>query len=132
MTAAAIDRSLNGKHTFSCALSTRGAACDCWPEPVGSTPSDLSIDADAASSTESIEHCAICDFAGDSRHANPWAADLYQRARARGHDHPHAVRVLARAWVDIIWACWTTHTPYDPNRHGALQRIHNQDQPAAA
>jgi hypothetical protein len=60
MTAAAIDRSLNGKHTFSCALSTRGAACDCWPEPVGSTPSDLSIDADAASSTESIEHCAIC------------------------------------------------------------------------
>ena len=73
---------------------------------------------------------AICDFAGDSRHANPWAADLY--ARARGHDHPHAVRILARAWVDIIWACWTTHTPYDPDRHGALQRILNQDQPTAA
>jgi transposase len=75
---------------------------------------------------------AICDFAGDSRHANPWAADLYQRARARGHDHPHAVRVLARAWVDIIWACWTTNTPYDPNRHRALQRLLNQDQPKAA
>jgi len=40
---------------------------------------------------------AICDFAGDSRHANPWAADLYTRARTRGHDHPHAVRILARA-----------------------------------
>ena len=75
---------------------------------------------------------AICDFAGDSRHANPWAADLYQRARARGHDHPHAVRVLARAWVDIIWACWTTNTPYDPDRHRALQRLLNQDQPKAA
>jgi transposase len=75
---------------------------------------------------------AICDFAGDSRHANPWAADLYQRARDRGHDHPHAVRVLARAWVDIIWACWTTNTPYDPAKHGALQRILNQDQPTAA
>jgi transposase len=75
---------------------------------------------------------AICDFAGDSRHANPWAADLYQRARNRGHDHPHAVRVLARAWVDIIWACWSTHSPYDPDRHRALQRILNQDQPAAA
>ncbi len=75
---------------------------------------------------------ALCDFAGDSRHANPWAADLHQRARNRGHDHPHAVRVLARAWVDIIWACPTTNTPYDPNRHGALQRILNQDQPAAA
>lgn len=75
---------------------------------------------------------AICDFAGDSVKANPWAADLYRRARARGHDHPHAVRVLARAWVDIIWACWTTHSPYDPNRHNALQRILNQDQPTAA
>ena len=75
---------------------------------------------------------ALCDFAGDSRHANPWAADLYQRARNRGHDHPHAVRVLARAWVDIIWACWTTNTPYDPDRHGALQRVLNQDQPKAA
>ena len=57
---------------------------------------------------------AICDFAGDSRHANPWAADLYRRARARGHDHPHAVRILARAWVDIIWACWTSQHPLRP------------------
>ena len=75
---------------------------------------------------------ALCDFAGDTRHANPWAADLYQRARARGHDHPHAVRILARAWVDIIWRCWPANTPYDPAKHGALQRILNQDQPTAA
>ncbi|MBN9113494.1 MAG: IS110 family transposase, partial [Pseudonocardia sp.] len=74
----------------------------------------------------------ICDFAADSRHANPWAADLYQRARARNHDHPHAVRVLARAWVGVIWACWTTHSPYQPDRHRALQRVLNQDQPTAA
>ena len=46
---------------------------------------------------------AVCDFAGDSFHANAWAHDLYQRARARGHDHPHAVRVLARAWLNVIW-----------------------------
>jgi hypothetical protein len=31
---------------------------------------------------------AVCDFAADSRHANPWAAQLYDRARARGHRHP--------------------------------------------
>ncbi|HEY5846810.1 MAG TPA: IS110 family transposase, partial [Microlunatus sp.] len=49
---------------------------------------------------------AVTDFAGDSRHANPWAADLYQRARDRGHDHPHAVRILARAWLYVIWHCW--------------------------
>lgn len=75
---------------------------------------------------------AVCDFAGDSRHANPWAANLYANARARGHDHPHAVRILARAWITIIWRCWTTNTPYDPHRHGALQQLLNHDQLAAA
>jgi transposase len=75
---------------------------------------------------------AVCDFAGDSRHSNPWAADLYRRARTRGHDHPHAVRILARAWLDIIWKCWTTGTAYEPDRHRALQRLLNQDQPVAA
>jgi transposase len=72
---------------------------------------------------------AVCDFAGDSRNTNPWAADLYNKARARGHDHPHAVRILGRAWIDIIWKCWTTNTPYDPARHRALQHL-QQDQPA--
>jgi hypothetical protein len=66
---------------------------------------------------------AICDFANDSRHANPWAADLYNRARARGHDHPHAVRILARAWLYIIWHCWQTNTAYNPNNHRALQAL---------
>jgi transposase len=75
---------------------------------------------------------AVCDFAGDSRHTNPWAADLYHRARTRGHDHPHAVRILARAWLTVIWKCWTTHTAYDPSRHRALQRLLNQDQPLRA
>jgi len=73
---------------------------------------------------------AVCDFAGDSHHANPWAADLYAKARARGHDHPHAVRILGRAWLDIIWKCWTTNTPYQPDRHRALQRLLKQDQTA--
>jgi transposase len=71
---------------------------------------------------------AVCDFAGDSRHKNLWAANLYTRARARGHDHPHAVRILARAWIDIIWKCWTTNTGYDPDRHRALQHLLQQDQ----
>ena len=75
---------------------------------------------------------ALCDFAGDSRHANPWAAALYAKAIARGCDHPHAVRILARAWGHIIWRCWQENHPYDPAAHGALQTILNQDQPAAA
>jgi transposase len=75
---------------------------------------------------------AVTDFAGDSRRASPWAADLYGRARARGHDHPHAVRILARAWLFIIWHCWQDQTAYDPARHRALQTLLNQDQQAAA
>ena len=76
---------------------------------------------------------ALCDFAGDSRLNNPWAADLYAKALARKCDHQHAVRILARAWVNVIWRCWQDHTVYNPADHGALQRILNQDQqPAAA
>ena len=66
---------------------------------------------------------ALCDFAGDSRHDNPWAADLYTRAIARGHDHPHAVRILGRARAHIIWACWHNNLSYDPSQHRALQNI---------
>ena len=66
---------------------------------------------------------ALCDFAGDSRHDNPWAADLYNRAIARGHDHPHAVRILGRAWAHVIWACWHNNLSYDPSQHRALQDI---------
>jgi transposase len=75
---------------------------------------------------------AVTDFAGDSRHASPWAADLYQRARARGHDHPHAVRILARAWLFVIWHCWQDNTACNPARHNALQRLLKQDQQEAA
>jgi transposase len=66
---------------------------------------------------------AVTDFAADSRRANPWAADLYDRAIARGHDHPHAVRILARAWLHVIWHCWQDNTAYDPTKHRALQQL---------
>ncbi|CCH77901.1 transposase [Nostocoides japonicum T1-X7] len=66
---------------------------------------------------------AVIDFAADSRHANPWAADLYNRARTRGHDHAHAARILARAWLTIIWHCWQDHLAYNPQNHQALQRL---------
>ena len=69
---------------------------------------------------------AVCNFAGDSRLSNAWAADLYQQARARGKNHNHAVRILARAWLGVIWKCWTTHTAYNPAEHRALQRLITQ------
>ena len=69
---------------------------------------------------------AVCDFASDSRRASPWAASIYDNAIARGKDHPHAVRILARAWLYVIWHCWQDRAPYDPARHKALQRILSQ------
>jgi len=75
---------------------------------------------------------ALCDFAGDSRRASPWAADLYDKAIARGCDHPHAVRILARAWAHVIWRCWQDHAPYDPATHNSLQTLLRQQQPNAA
>jgi transposase len=66
---------------------------------------------------------ALTCFADNSRHSSPWAATAYHRARARGCDHPHAVRILARAWVRVLWRCWHTATPYDPAHHGAARRL---------
>jgi hypothetical protein len=64
---------------------------------------------------------AITTFAANSRFASPWAADIYNRARASGKDHPHATRILARAWVRVMWRCWQNGTPYDPALHGGAQ-----------
>lgn len=66
---------------------------------------------------------ALTTFADNSRHQSPWAADIYAQARARGHDHPHAVRILARAWIRVIYRCWQDGTAYDPDLHGGMRRL---------
>jgi transposase len=65
---------------------------------------------------------AITCLADNSRHANEWARGIYVAARARGCDHPHAIRILARAWLRVIWRAWTDRKLYDPKLHlGALK-----------
>jgi transposase len=66
---------------------------------------------------------AIATLADTSRHTNPWAADIYARARARGCSHPHAIRILGRAWCGVIWRIWHDHTTYDLTQHRALQQL---------
>jgi len=68
---------------------------------------------------------ALHIYADNSRHNSPWAAALYANARARGKRHPHAIRILARAWTRVMWACWHTNTAYDPTHHGAEQRLNH-------
>lgn len=66
---------------------------------------------------------AITCLADNSRHANEWACGVYTEARKRGHDHPHAIRILARAWLRVLWRAWTDRTLYDPALHNAAQRL---------
>jgi transposase len=66
---------------------------------------------------------AITLLADNSRRGSPWAAQIYEAARARGCRHPHAIRVLARAWVRVLWKMWTTHTPYDIRYHTSARAL---------
>jgi transposase len=66
---------------------------------------------------------AITCWADNSRHSSAWAEDAYNAARARGCDHPHATRILARAWIRVLWRCWHDQRPYDPALHGGAIRL---------
>ena len=66
------------------------------------------------------QHISV--LADSTRHWHPWAHDVYTRARQRGCDHPHALRILGRAWTRILWRCWQDHVPYHPTQHRALTR----------
>ena len=62
-------------------------------------------------------------LADSTRHWHPWAHDTYARATARGCEHPHATRILGRAWSRVLWRCWQDGVAYDPARHGNLARL---------
>jgi transposase len=103
-------------------------------------PTDASLAADAGMSPVALEsgkrrsatfrracdkrlRVAVATLADSTRHWHPWAKEVYARARARGQDHPHAIRTLGRAWLRVLWRCWQDGVPYDPALHGSLRRL---------
>lgn len=62
---------------------------------------------------------AVVCWADNSRHSSAWAATFYRAARGRGCDHPHAIRILARAWLRVLWRAWQDRKPYDERFHRA-------------
>jgi transposase len=66
---------------------------------------------------------ALTWWADNSRRASPWAQAVYLAARTRGCDHPHAIRILTRAWLRVLWRCWTDAKPYDLSRHRAAASL---------
>ncbi|MEU3192701.1 hypothetical protein ABZ686_19145 [Streptomyces sp. NPDC006992] len=61
-----------------------------------------------------------------------WATKIYNDARAR-IKRPHATRILARAWLRVMRACWRDGACYDPVIHQANGKINTTaDTPLAA
>lgn len=65
---------------------------------------------------------AITTFADNSRKKSEWAQCVYARARERGRSHAHAIRILSRGWLRVLWRCWQDRKQYDPSSHGAATR----------
>lgn len=75
---------------------------------------------------------AVTTFADNSRHSSAWAAKIYDDARTRHKRHPHAVRILARAWLRVIWACYRDGACYDPAVHQTNSKIKVEPRQALA
>ncbi|WP_432169308.1 IS110 family transposase [Streptomyces sp. 1222.5] len=75
---------------------------------------------------------AMTQFADNSRHGSDWAAKVYNDARHRQKRHPHATRILARAWLRIMWACMRDGACYDPDTHQANNKINTPAEPPLA
>ena len=63
-------------------------------------------------------------------HFCPWAKAFYGQQRARGKKHQAAVRALAYKWIRILFRCWKTHKPYDPQIY--LSALAQRSSPLAA
>jgi transposase len=66
---------------------------------------------------------ALTTLADTTRHTMAWARAVYQRARNRGCEHSHAIRIVARAWCRVLWRCWQNRVPYDPTKHRAARSL---------
>jgi len=102
--------------------SAEQAATECGAAPV-TKASGKTTGVYFRSAANTRARKAITAFAHNARMKSPWAAALYADARARGKRNPHATRIVARAWIRVIWACWHSGLPYDPLAHHARQQI---------
>lgn len=73
---------------------------------------------------------ALHQFALCSLQRSEWARAYYDRQRARGHRHNHALRALGAKWLKIIFVMWRDHVPYDENHHLAAMARHQLRQAA--
>ena len=102
------------------AASVKQAAAEIGAAPVTRTPGEhRAVCFRFACNTKARK--ALATFADNSRHASPWAAAVYQRAR--GDRRPHAPRIFMRAGLWLMWARWDDGHPYQPSRHRGIRRL---------
>jgi transposase len=58
-----------------------------------------------------------------------WARAYYDRCRARGQAHQHALRALGAKWLKIIFVMWSRQVPYSEQFHLANIARHHLRQP---
>jgi hypothetical protein len=73
---------------------------------------------------------ALTCWADNSRKNSPWAEHVYRQAIHRGCSHPHAVRILACAWLRLFYVCWKNKSAYDPAKHGGARKFAAQKRTA--
>ena len=66
---------------------------------------------------------AITCFADNSRHSSPGPPTSTAAPAPAAADHPHAIRILGRAWLRVLWRAWLDRRLYDPARHPAATTI---------
>lgn len=103
-------------------LDVDHAAAQCGASPVTKS-SGLSRGVQFRWAANNHARKALAAFADNSRHSSRWAASLYAKHIALQKRHPHAVRILMRAWLRVLWSCWHTNTAYSPKIHGAERRL---------
>lgn len=70
-------------------------------------------------------HNAVTRFVDDSRHASPWAAQVYARPSTAVMTTRMPSLILARAWIRVIYRCWNDGVAYDPSKHGNADQLRN-------
>jgi len=93
------------------------AAAEAGASPVTRTTGKQRHGAHFRYATNPKPRQALMLWADNSRHGSTWAMHTYREARLRGCRHPHAIRILARAWIRILWRLWHTNTTYNPHTH---------------
>jgi transposase len=103
--------------------SAEQAAAEAGASPVTATTGKRRHGAHFRYATNPKPRQALMLWADNSRHGSSWAMHVYREARARGCRHPHAIRILARAWLRVLWRLWHTNTTYNPRHHRNAQQL---------